>query len=847
MADHTHDGGGDAAGGGTSSPAPPLKLVRLPEKRTLLDAHLEQLRASGLTDETIELANLYTETRFKALAELIRRRTYPRHQGAALVFPLYMPGATEPHAYRIKPNHPRTNKKGKPVRYEQPGGEHEVLVYFPPRARRGDWYRDTERALYWTEGEKKALALDQLDLTTVGLTGVWNWLDSKHRDESGEWRLHPHVREHVTVAGRRHVIVFDADATQNDQVMRAAQRLVGVLTAAGAAEVLFVVPPSREHKGIDDYLGAFGESPTRALLETATRLEGIDPSSPLQIAKRVRSLHDAPISDVLRLPEGYEVQKDGTLWKLGGDDKHGDVKVAPSPILIVRDLVDYYSHERRTELCFRRDERWHTLVANRRALVDARTMVVELATFGAPVTSNSAPKIVDWIEELERVNYGKIDRVHCVSRAGWHTVDGERAFILDRPVFGDERERALALDTRGDRRKMFGALAPRGSLRDHIAALSRAWDADPICAAMICGALAAPLLEPLGASNFAIHLPGDSSRGKTSMLKIAASVFGDPNNEAWLGSWNATGVAAELRAAVLTDLPQCYDEVGASDPQAIERSVYMLINGGGRARAKQDLSLRETPSWRTVVLSTGERELADHNTMTGAQVRVVHLPVNGFGGLKAAEVDELRETCAANAGSFGRAWIEHLLEIDDWASFRQAHRVAVKRLREAAPDPLQGRVAVYFATLMIAESIAHKLGLGAARGATMHALYARTDARELVIPLAERALDLVTDWAVSEPDAFPALELGTSGDESVKNTGKTRHGFRRGESQLLFIPRSLRAFLDGHKLSAHAVLTEWRRLGLIRCDRGHFDTKVRIAGNGAPRLIVLTLNGEVSP
>ncbi len=845
MAEETHDGNGEAG----DATARHLRLViHLPDKRTLAPEHVDQLHASGLTDETIALANVYTEHRAKAIAELLRRRTFPRHHGAALVFPMYMPGAAEPHEYRVKPNTPRTDKRGKPIKYEQPDARTAgVLVYFPPRARRGEWYADTARPLHWTEGEKKALALDQLDLATIGLTGVWNWLDVKHKDDTGEWRLHPAIREHVTVAGRRHVIVFDADAKENDQVMAAAQRLVGVLTAAGAAEVCFVVPPTRDQKGIDDYLGAFGDAPTRALLDTAARLEGLDPKSPLTLAKNVRALRGAPIAETLRLPEGYEIRRDGGLWKMG-TAKQGDVKVAARPILLVRHLADYYTHEARVEICYERDDRWIPLVVNRKALIDSRTMVAELGMYGAPVTSNSAPKIVDWLEELERVN-GNLDRVYCIGKTGWHTFDGERAFVLDRPRFADDRERAITLDTRGDRRKLFAALTARGdSLQRHIDALKRAWEADPVCAAMICGGLAATLLEPLDVPNFAIHLPGDSSRGKTSQLKIAASVFGDPNCEAWLGSWNTTATAAELRAQQLNDLPQCYDEVGTSDPGGLERMLYSLVNGGGRARGKADLSLRETPTWRTVVLSTGERPLADHNTMTGAQVRVIQLPVNGFGGMTAAEVDETRESCIASSGMFGRRWVENLLEIDDWAPFRASHKAITKKLRESAPDPLQGRVAGYFATLMTAEIIAHRLGLGMPGGATMHALYLRQDAREVVQPLAERALELVRDWAMAEPDAFPLLETASDGGEEVKrHSGKTRHGFRRGEYQLLFIPASLRVFLDSHRLSPNEVLRCWRDRGWLSAEKGHYDSKVRIANVGRPRLVILQMDTGPAP
>lgn len=350
---------------------------------------------------------------------------------------------------------------------------------------------------------------------------------------------------------------------------------------------------------------------------------------------------------------------------------------------------------------------------------------------------------------------------------------------------------------------------------------------------MICGALAAPLLEPLGAPNFAIHLPGDSSRGKTSMLKIAASVYGDPGNERWLASWNATGVAAELRAAILTDLPQCYDEVGSGDAQGLERAVYMLVNGLGRSRGRADLSMRETPSWRTVLLSTGERELADESASVGAQVRVIQLPVSRFGALDARGVDELRDACAAESGTFGRAWIEHLLSIDDWAPYVTSWRVATKRLRTLANNPLQARVAGYFATLQTAEMIAEPLGLGLQLGATMERLFLEHDRRAAVQPLADRALDLMRDWFAQEPDAFPPLLLDAGGGDRAdrRNTSsRTLHGYRSREGGLLLIPNALRSHLDAHHLSLSTVAREWKLRGWLDHDADRLTKNVRIGG-----------------
>ncbi len=827
---------------------PRLSVVALPVKREVSEKHLEGLRASGLTDETITAAQLYTESRSAELAQLVGRRTWPRVCGAALVFPFILPGETEPYAYRVRPTIPRVTghkRDGSPkhAKYDQ-ATEHGVLTYFPPRARAAGDFGNAQRTLYWTEGEKKALVLDQLGLACVGLTGVWNYADVEHKDETGE-RLHPRIRDSVAIAGRAHVIVFDADARSNDQVMLAAGRLAGVLMAAGAASVRFVTPLTAEQKGIDDYFARFGEDVTRQLLDSAEPIEPVSPQEPLSRIRSIKGMQDAPVDPDLRLPLGYALERDGTLWRLG-DDRRGDAKVARAPIFIQRYLDDHYTGEGRVELCFERDGRWQTSCVSRKAIVDGRTMVADLSSFGAPVTSNNAGAFVDWFDDLERVNAGRIPRVACVGRAGWHDIDGRRVFVLDDVLVSGDEVVALALDTRGDRKKLFGSLKSRGDAAAHIAALRRAWEADAVCAAMIAGSLAAPLLEQLGAPNFAIHVPGDSSRGKTSMLKIAASVFGDPNSDHWVSSWNITSVAAELRAAVFTGLPQAYDEVGASDPEATERLVYMLINGGGRARGQRDLTLRETPSWHTVVLSTGERGLADESAATGAQIRVIQLPVSRFGELGAEAIDALREECATNAGAFGREWIAGLLDIDDWAPWRAQYKDYVKLLRAKATDPLRGRLAGYFAVLCVAEAMAAQLGFGDPDAATMQRLFAAPARREQVQSLAERARDMVLGWALSEQDAFPELRLVSSGDEEPQSTrgARARHGFRRS-GELLFIPYAFRKWCEEHRLSYREVLRGWQERGWLVHDPGRLESKVRI-GASFERVYRLTV-GEDEP
>src|SRR5208282_5888394 len=73
---------------------------------------------------------------------------------------------------QFKPDNPRLDARKKPIKYETPGGSR-VLIDVPPIVQPD--LGEPKKALWITEGTKKADSAASLGLVCVALQGVWNW------------------------------------------------------------------------------------------------------------------------------------------------------------------------------------------------------------------------------------------------------------------------------------------------------------------------------------------------------------------------------------------------------------------------------------------------------------------------------------------------------------------------------------------------------------------------------------------------------------------------------------------------------------------------------------------------
>jgi len=246
-------------------------------KRVLADHHRVELHASGITDETIVVAGIYTASNGE-IAKILGWQ--PKHcdWGSGIVYP-YADGYS-----RVKLDFPRS-VDGKPVRYESPKNAPN-RAYFPP----GFWeLLPTADTIVITEGEKKALAVTQLGIPCIGLVGVWGWQEKRQRLDTGKAYGKRHLIDdlkRIAWKDRNVVIVFDSDAVRNSLVQLAESRLAGMLTEKGASVKVARIPANGASKvGADDFIVANGDAEFRKLLDAAEKAETPAKLGPLDWAR----------------------------------------------------------------------------------------------------------------------------------------------------------------------------------------------------------------------------------------------------------------------------------------------------------------------------------------------------------------------------------------------------------------------------------------------------------------------------------------------------------------------------------------------------------------------------------
>jgi hypothetical protein len=204
-------------------------LSALYDRIELHPEHLDDLRKSALTDETIARQKIRTAP--PHMIQHLLGYSPPKIVRHAYVIPYADPrGGWMPHVrMKIFPN---VERKSGTVKYLQPHHSG-VRIFFPIATL--DVVLHSAEELYIVEGEKKALCVAQTGAPTIGIAGAEGW------HATGSDGLHPDLDD-VGLDGRLVNLWFDSDIEDNPLVHYAADRLGLALKARGVKALTIVRP-----------------------------------------------------------------------------------------------------------------------------------------------------------------------------------------------------------------------------------------------------------------------------------------------------------------------------------------------------------------------------------------------------------------------------------------------------------------------------------------------------------------------------------------------------------------------------------------------------------------------------
>ncbi len=490
--------------------------------------------------------------------------------------------------------------------------------------------------------------------------------------------------------------------------------------------------------------------------------------------------HDAVNESPDGLPRDFSLRTDG-IYQLRSGDGDDLVPVRVCSPLLVKGICRRLNGGGwgRVVAVEDPDGIWHESILDARD-VSKRSTAALNSLFDHGLELVSIDKAAQSVLELlatwrPSARYTRIDRL------GWADRKFSSFTLGNGDVLGGSH---VVVDAVSD--DVAGSMHELGALDDWRVQVAQPCEGNALMILALSHAFSGPLLSVLGRDGGGFHLRGVSSRGKSTLLGVAASVWGAPS---FMQSWRGTDNGIEGIAAACNDSLLVLDEMHQVHPGVAGEIVYMLANGRGKLRMKSNGTAQDTRRWTVPVLSSGEISLEEHmagggRTMhAGQDIRLIDLAADArshgaFDMLHGekdgrAFAERMQRAVQANYGTAGPAFVRKLIpNINKQQSFVRHVEGFRRSCEERADLPSDGqvlRVLGRFGVSALAGEMATKFGLtGWQPGAAQSA-----------------ARDVFFEWFEARGGSTQA-EIKEAVDRTKLYVSKNPAGFARLGSQTIF-------------------------------------------------------------
>jgi hypothetical protein len=478
------------------------------------------------------------------------------------------------------------------------------------------------------EGEKKTLKIIQEirkiesqvgKYAVIGISGIYNWLNAP------EWDI-------IKLKDRKVIIFFDEDSRTDIEVVKAEIQLASFLYYKWASQVLSARWDIRRGKGIDNYLVQEpnpsytlknlieNAQNTISLCRVEQRMQDIDivKNFFLRVLEKKPSLGNTKLEYLSIFLENAGIKKmiikSGIKLAKIEIEKHLITKyknqikkifgveniIVPRNFLWEEELLKTKNGDIITEffivqsivkvldniegVILKTIKGKEIFISNQ---VQGKKLKQLLQEHGVWIGDDTLWLVSKYIKDYTHENKASIEILKYTNEIGWN---------------GDQY---IAPQTTNDKYifdPILKGYATSGNKEKEKETVIKILQKGSILGIGYLGAVASLLIKPLknaGARNFIVFLEGTAEQEKTITAKFGLSLFGNPNKLITDMNYTKAEILFETRKDSLIIL----DELNTG------KLIYDFENGTKRTKKTTKISLRQTPTYRGVLLFTLENSL----------------------------------------------------------------------------------------------------------------------------------------------------------------------------------------------------------------------------------------------
>ncbi|MFD8797240.1 DUF927 domain-containing protein [Streptomyces atroolivaceus] len=446
-------------------------------------------------------------------------------------------------------------------------------------------------------------------------------------------------------------------------------------------------------------------------------------------------------------------------------------------------------------------------IVSRETAKRGRKLIEHLGAAGLPAVEGDARAVEKWLAEFEANNVHRIPSEQLGRWLGWQD-DGT---FISSPTEGIKVDTAFE-EQRGPAR----AHAPKGTLSAWQSTIGKL-ENYPVPRVAVAAALAAPLLRPLGLNSFTLDISSRSTKGKTTALQCALSVWADPSEHASaMSNWRTTLYAIEKRLNLVRGIITVFDETMAvTDDSLIDEVLYQLPMNHGKARSGG--AFGNMLPWETILLSSGERPALSFTTSQGAAARILGTTIAPFGEGGGPTAAAAREGVLANHGHAGPEFVRYILsglaQPKGREKLKEHHRSLVDEFR--GDGDMTNRRAPMVAALVLAETLACRRGLlpyeplGHDVWRGLFTAHNRTDNRP------EMAMDVLREYVAGHSHELYTASRAAMGERPPFSGWLGVISLDKGVAKVAMLPERVRKILAEAGYSLDAVVGSWVDAGYL--------------------------------